>query len=616
MSGLCGWFGGGHAADPARALERMVHGLPNHGLIRTTAVSGPNFGVALHAHPATGAFAAGTDIVVAIDGYPAWSDPSLGDIAKKDGHAQVLLAAYKRYGTALLDKLRGAFSFVIIDLVAEKALCAIDRFGIQTLCYAQPATDLMVFGSTTDAVRAHPKVGATIAIQSIYDYLYFVDRIPAPTTIYHEQRKLAPAEYLRAERGRLEVGSYWQMPYRTPHGIEKAAAVEELKSRLRDAVNACLVGENTGHVGAFLSGGLDSSTVVGVAAGLLPHALQTFTIGFPVESFDEVYYADIASKHFRTKHQTYYLQPQDAVDILLKATEIYDEPFANSSLVAAYHCARLSKDAGVEMMLAGDGGDELFAGNKRYVDDGIFDHYLRFPHMLRKGVIEPAARHLSFARNAGVAGKALRYIERARKSVAERLADNLFQAFEPSGIFTADALREIDMAEPLALAEAIYDAPHDASKVQRMMNLDLRVTLADSDLRKVVRMCELAGVRTRFPFLNDDLVEFSSRLPETLLMTGGKLRQFYKDAMSDFLPDAIINKQKHGFGLPNMQFMKSHAPLRELICDSLTSLKGRGYFRSEFLEDLSDRVRGGSLSGQEAAVWDLAALELWLESRK
>lgn len=616
MSGLCGWFRHDGAADLGGTLERMARALPNHGLIRASAVSGPNFGLALHSHPATGAFTADTDVVAAVEGYPTWSDQSLSDMARSDGHARALVAAYKRKGSSLFDVLRGTFSFVILDLAARKALSAIDRFGIQTLCYAEPAPGLVVFGSTTDAVRAHPQVSATIAVQSIFDYLYFVDRIAAPTTIYREQRKLAPGEYLCMERGQANVAGYWQMPYQAANRIEKAAAAEELKSRLHDAVKACLIGEDGDHVGAFLSGGLDSSSVVGVAAGLMARKPQTFTIGFPVEGFDEAEYANIAAKHFGTRHQIYYLQPQDVVDVLLKAVRIYDEPFGNSSFVPAYHCARVAKEAGIEMMLAGDGGDELFAGNKRYADDAVFDHYARLPLALRKALLEPVAAHLPFGQSAGLIGKILRYVDRAKKSVPQRMAENLFQTLPATEVMAADALSEIDMRAPQILADGIYDAPQDASKVQRMMQLDLRITLADTDLRKVVRMCELAGVRTRFPFLNDDLAEFSASLPETLLMEGGKLRQFYKDSMRGFLPDAIIDKKKHGFGLPYTAFMNTHAPLRDVVCDSLANLKRRGYFRAKFLDDLTDRARIGNLSGHETVAWDLVVLDLWLESRR
>jgi asparagine synthase (glutamine-hydrolysing) len=615
MSGLCGWFGRSSNLDSIETLERMARALPSYGQIESHASSGAGFGLALRAHPAAGAFMAGGGFTAAIEGYPEWADDTSREVARTKGHAEALVSAYRRKGPAFFDILRGAFSFALFDHASEKVVIAIDRFGIQTLCYAQSGHELLVFGSTTDAVRAHPDIKTTIRIQSIHDYLYFIDRIVAPTTIYHQQKKLVPGEYIMAERQRTQLVSYWRMPYRATTHVDKAAAAQELRSKLQGAVKASLVGENTGRVGAFLSGGLDSSSVVGVASGLISHPLQTFTIGFPVEGFDEAEYADIAAKRFKTKHEIYYLQPQDVVDILLKSVQIYDEPFANSSLVPAYHCARLAKAAGVEMMLAGDGGDELFAGNKRYADDAVFDMYAAIPAALRRAFVEPLASKLAFAQRAGIFGKALRYVEHAKKSVLERLAENLYQAVPPSVVFSSEAMGEIDTNAPLALTTEIYNLPADASKVQRMMNLDLRVTLADSDLRKVVRMCELAGVRTRFPFLHDDLAEFSAGIPETVLMEAGKLRQFYKDSMRGFLPDAIIDKKKHGFGLPYTAFMNSHVPLREVICDSLTNLKKTRYFNEKFLDELTDRVRHGRISGHETAAWDLVVLDRWLESR-
>jgi asparagine synthase (glutamine-hydrolysing) len=615
MSGFCGWVGGDHVADPRAVLDRMAGALPKYGAIQAWSASGAGFGLALRSSPATGAFASEGDAVAAIEGYPQWSNRDLSDIARSQGHAKALLAAYRRKGPALFDELRGAFSFAVIELSRNEALCAIDRFGIQTLCYAQPGSDLLVFGSTTDAVRAHPGVGATVALQSIFDFLYFVDRVPAPATIYREQRKLAPGQYLHAGPGQMHVSDYWRMPYRSAHRIDEVAAAEELRERLRDAVAASLAAEDLNRIGAFLSGGLDSSSVVGVAAALLPQKLKTFTIGFPVEGFDETFYAEIAAKHFETQHQTYYLRAEDVADILSKAARIYDEPFANSSIVPTYHCARLARDAGLEMMLAGDGGDELFAGNKRYVEDRIFDHYQKLPAMLRQGVLDPMARRSSFASVPWPFGKAMRYAALAQRAVADRVTDNLFRTLAPAQVLTPEVLCEINLSAPLALAADIYGGPRDASKVQRMMQLDLRLTLADSDLRKVCRMCELSGLRPRFPFLNDDLAEFSARLPESLLLQGGKLRQFYKQAMRNFLPDAIIEKQKHGFGLPYLLFMNSHAPLRDLACDSLTGLKTRGYFRKHFLDDLISRARLGSLTAHDTVAWDLVGLELWFESR-
>lgn len=615
MSGFCGWFGREQVDGAHTVLERMAAALPQYGRIQAANKCGDGFGLALKADPAMASIAQEPDLIVAIEGFPEWSSAWLRKIAGSGGHARALMAAYRHAAMGLFSELRGTFSFALIDLSARRAFCAIDRFGVQTLCYAQPNDELVVFGSTSDAVRAHPKVRSTVPLQSIFDYLYFVDRIPAPRTIYREQRKLAPAEYLLMEQGSISVMRYWEMPYRSDERVDVYAAAAELKQRLHAAVEANLVGEDGSRVGAFLSGGLDSSSIVGVASALLPGKLQTFTIGFPVAGFDEAEYAGIAAKRYGTNHHTYYIRPEDVLDALLKSIQIYDEPFANSSIIPAYHCARVAKEAGVEMMLAGDGGDELFAGNKRYVDDSIFDYYVQLPSLVRRGIVEPLLRPLALAKDVNPARKVLRYVQKANKPVPERLTDNLFQALHPSAVLTVEALREIDLDAPRTLAAEIYDMPRDASKVQRMMHLDLRLTLADSDLRKVVRMCELAGVRTRFPFLHDELAEFSARLPETLLIEGGELRRFYKRAMGDFLPKEIIAKKKHGFGLPYVTFMNTYMPMRELICDSLAKLKKRAYFQPAFLDGLIDRARAGILSGHEIVAWDLLVLELWLDSR-
>lgn len=614
MSGLCGWFGPARNNDPAGAIERMLRALPNHGHLETKTACGTNFGLALHSHRATGDFAATPELVVAIEGYPRWSSDSLGRIAQAEGHARALMSVYRQKGPALFSEVRGPFSCAVLDLAAEKALLAIDRFGVQTLAYAEPHPGLIVFGSTTDAVRAHPETKATIRLQSIFDYLYFVDRIVAPATIYEEQRRLAPAEYLLATPARTMVGSYWQMPYRSAAPIGKVAAAEELMAQLADAVKISLRGEDDGRVGAFLSGGLDSSSVVGIAAGLLPGKLQSFTIGFPVEGFDEARYAEIAAKRFGSKHQIYYVQPHDVLDVLRKSVEIYDEPFANSSFIPAYYCARLAAESGVEMMLAGDGGDELFAGNKQYAEDAVFDLYTKLPAFVRRAILKPLSLRLAFARDIKLLGKPIRYVERAEQSVTERLADNIFRNRKPSEILSTEVLRAIDPASPRTLAERLFEAPADASKVQRMMHVDLRVLLASSDLPKVVRMCEIAGLRARFPFLTEEVAEFSAGLPETLLLEGGRLRQFYKDAMHGFLPDAIIRKQKHGFGLPYLAFMNSYPKLRDIICDSLTNLKRRSFFEPSFLEGLKYSTLNGDLMGDEAVAWDLMVLEFWLDS--
>ena len=617
MNVLCGWFGSADIPDTSPALGAMLAAPGPHvaEATRDTRELGSNFGLAIKDRVVTAVLAREGGLIAAIDGYPNWIDSSLAAIARTRGHGPALIAAYRARGHDFFSALRGAFALALIDLDADKVLLAIDRFGIGTMCYAQPREHLLVFGTTTDAVRAHPHVSATISVQSVFDYLYFVDRVPAPATIYREQRKLAPAEFLVFEKGRSQVSTYWQMPYRTEGAIDPARAAEELRQRLRRAVERALDGEDRDRIGAFLSGGLDSTSVIGLANDSLAGALKTFTIGFPIPRFDETYYAEVAAKAFHTSHETYYLRAEDVIDTLMKSIRAFDEPFGNSSLVPAYHCARLGREAGVQMMLAGDGGDEIFAGNQRYVSDQIYDRYMRLPNLLRRGLIEPIGSSMGWRNHRGPLGRVLRYADWARRPVPDRMADNVFRTLAASNIFRPEVLEEVDCGFARRLAALVYNAPTDATKVQRMMHLDLRITLADSDLRKVERMCKVAGVRVRFPFLDEELIEFSASLPEALLIQGGRLRGFYKDAMRDMLPQEILKKKKHGFGLPYLEFMNANPQLRDLVCDTLGALKKRNYFREDFLEGLIAKARAEQISAHETVAWDLLVLELWLRDR-
>jgi len=616
MSGICGWFGGTSSLDQAPSvIERMASALPRHGRCAADQTSGPGFGLALRAHPAMASFTSASELAIAIEGYPSWSDPALAEIARAAGHAAAAAAAYRVRGSDLFAVLHGAFSFALFDLTARRALLAIDRFGVQTLCYARPRADVVVFGTTADAVRAHPDVGATVSVQSIFTFLYFVDRIPAPDTIYVEQKKLAPAEYLEISGGQCQVKRYWQMPYRRSDAFDKRALSKQLRDHLRAAVLGSLKGEEPHKVGAFLSGGLDSSSVVGIAASALPDRLKTFTIGFPVDSFDETNFAAIASSRFNTEHRVYQVQPDDLLNTLRKLIDAYDEPFANMSMVPAYFCARLAKETGVEVLLAGDGGDELFAGNERYGKHTIFDYYDRLPNWLRES-ISVVARRLLEGSTVGPLGSANRFIKMAERSVPERMMNNVFWVIDPCDMFSAEAMAEVDVRAVQNFITAVYEMPGTGEKLHRMMNFDLRVTLADSDLRKVNRMCELAGVRVHYPFLHEELAEFSAGLPAGMLMESGQLRSFYKEAMTDFLPPEILNKHKHGFGLPYDHFLHTHSALREFVGDGLTALKKRRYFRADFLDEVIGRLRDNRVLAQDGVLWDLLGLELWLQSRE
>ncbi len=608
MSGFCGWIGEG--TDDADGVIGTMGARLNAGerIARQPAA------LALSSETGLGSTAQDDQWICAIEGYPRWTDPALAQEATQNGHAAALLSAYRRFGTALFDHLKGAFALAVLNRQGPKGLLAIDRMGIQPLCYATPQPGLVVFGSTTNSVRAHPAVDATIRPQALYDFFYFIDRVPAPETIYQEQTKLLPGHYVQFTENGIEVKPYWRMNY-TPQAANEEELEATLLNQLRAAIAASLEGETPDTVGAFLSGGLDSSTVLGLFAERAPGA-QSFTIGFDTEGFDETPYAKLAAEHFGSRHDVYYLAPDDVLTAIPKIAGIYDEPMANSSAVPAYFCALRAKQAGVHTMLAGDGGDEIFAGNSRYLSDGVYDHYQMIPRPLRRGFIEPVVGALPVLRRIPLLRKVPNYVSVATRSVPERMfGQNLYRTIDPSEIFRTDVLAEISRDGPLDLANAIYDETPSDAKYHRMMYLDLRLILADSDIRKVSRMCELAGVRVRYPMLDDDLVAFSGTIPPDLFMKGG-LRGFYKRAVADLLPAEILTKEKKGFGLPYTNMLAEYPPLTALACDSLTSLKNRGVFENAFLDRVIGALNAGQLTGLVSISWDLMMLEKWFEAHQ
>jgi asparagine synthase (glutamine-hydrolysing) len=284
----------------------------------------------------------------------------------------------------------------------------------------------------------------------------------------------------------------------------------------------------------------------------------------------------------------------------------YDEPFGNASTVPALHCARMARAEGVTSLQAGDGGDELFAGNRRYANQMRYQRYLELPAAVR-GLLEPLAL-------AGALGaRARRYVDRARLPLPARLEfGNRYRGLDSSDCFAAEAV--VDPDHPFVVMEEVYRRTRSASHLNRMMHLDLQLVLADDDLRKVRRTADLAGVDVRFPMLDEELVGFATGIAPGLLLEGRDLRRFFKRALAHVLPRSTLAKQKHGFGLPFGVWLRSHPPLAELAYDSLAALRRRGLLAPAFLDRVVAEHRGGEGSYNAEVVWVLMMLEQWFEA--
>jgi len=606
MSGICGWFdpnpGGSSNAD----IAAMAATLARFDASEVRTMAAPWGAVALAAREASGDLCQDGERLVVVHGGARISDARLSDLARQHGLARAIASGYAEKGAEILKLMAGSFSLAILDGAARKALLASDRMGTRSLCYAADARKL-VFGSTLDAISAYPDSRRQIRRQALYDYVHF-HVIPGPDTVYADRARLEPGTFLTWDGGQRRAAPYWSCEFVEDEKRAFPALKEEFLALLRKSVADAA---EHGSTGAFLSGGTDSSTVAGMLREVTGEAPRTYSIGFDAEGFDEVGYARIAARRFETRHREYYVTPDDVVSAVPRVAAVHDQPFGNSSAVPTYYCAKLARDDGVDTLLGGDGGDELFGGNERYATQYLYSLYSDLPQPLRRAVLEPAVGLLP---GVGIVGKARRYMAHASLPMPARYDHyNLLQRLGPETVFTSEFLGGVCRAAPAEQVERAYRSSNADSLINRMLALDFKYTLADNDLPKVVRSSELAGVDVRFPLLHDEVVAFSARLAPGLKLRGPRLRYFFKKALRDFLPPEIIAKTKHGFGLPFGRWLHSHEPLRRLAFESLSDLKKRDIVRGEFIDQLTGAHVKSHADYYGTMVWILMMLEQWLK---
>jgi asparagine synthase (glutamine-hydrolysing) len=562
--------------------------------------------------------------LITVSPAPVWSDdgeiavlccaelaaPAAGTYEHAARVARAWLDAYRTRPGAWPDLVGVEAAGVIVDLRRAEVHAAVDRMGLQTLFWSRDGDMLRIATRAADAVPK-TRAGSGLDPTALYCYVYF-HFVPSPLSVFRGVRKLPRAHALHARGGTVEVARYHLETFREHADADLETLSQELLARLRASVARSTDGEAA--AGAFLSGGLDSSTVAGLMAERLrPEIGHAFSIGFDAEGYDEMEYARIAVRHFGLRGHEHYLTPGDVLTAAPQLLRASDEPFGNSSFAAVYQCALLARDAGISRMLAGDGGDELFAGNSRYAKQLLFERYLRLPVALRRGLIEPLLGPLGRALPASVLGKAARYVEQANIALPDRLQTyNYLHRHAPEEVFTSSFLESADASKPVDLWRREYAAPDRGDPVNRMLFLDWSYTLHDNDLVKVNTACRVAGMPVAYPMLDHGLVDLSCRLPGSLKMRGDELRWFYKRATQGLLPPAITAKTKHGFGLPFGVWTRTDQGLRRLSEQALESLAERGIFRREFLGDTLRLHREGHAAYYGELVWLLMALEIWL----
>ena len=579
-------------------LARLQREIPSASILRLTAklvVMGATDDAVFQDGPMT----------VVFDGRPSWTGCKTGAASIAE-----FVRAYRSSGIEALQELDGPFALVLHDATRDRSVLAVDRVGIRPMAYTAAPGGSLVFSSNVAVIAAHPLVDPRPSLQSVYQYLYF-HVIPSPNTIYEEIFKLEPATCLIYEDGKTTSKNYWTPRYEPIDKSDLCQLQDELRSKIRVSVRHCAYAPKTA---SFLSGGVDSSTIAGVFRELRAHRTSAYTIGFDLPGYDEMAYAEAVTRHFDLELRDSYVTASDVARTIPIVGASYDEPFGNSSAVAVHHCAQLAQQDGIEVLLAGDGGDEVFAGNSRYAKQQLFELYFRIPSVIRQFLLDPIAKSGFLASIPG-ARKIASYVRQANTPMPARLnEDNMLAGSRIAEILHPAFIDNLDSDRTAELMSARFDLQTSELLLHRMLFLDWKFTLADNDLRKVNRMCEVNGIEAQYPLLSNALIDLSTRVPADLLIKRQQLRFFFKDSMSNFLPKITLRKAKHGFGLPFGQWLNETAELQAIVYPLLQSLGRRGIVKPEFLDYLVKACREDHPAYYGSVIWPYMMLEQWLQT--
>lgn len=515
------------------------------------------------------------------------------------GDTETILHAYEDDGPDCVQHLRGMFAFAVWDAGADTLTLAVDRFGKKPIYYLADG-EKFIFASELKALLQHPGLKVELDLEALDEYLY-LGYVPAPRTIFQQIRKLPPAHTLVVKRdGSLTPREYWHPHFIEPSQYDTRPLPElaaELRHLLTEAVRLRMISDVP--LGAFLSGGVDSSAVVALMSQVSSQPVKTFAIGFDESGFDETHYAQEVADFCHTDHTREVVRP-DVVAILPKLIHQYDEPFADSSMIPTYYVAQAARQH-VTVALSGDGGDEIFAGYHRYRNV--------FRHLLLQRIIPARLRPL-----AGVIGRRLPkrfkigpYLAHVAQPALPFLPmqTEFFDATQRSSLYDTDMPLQSQTIRQQLLSETA--ALHWLSQYQY---LDVRTYLPGDILVKVDRASMLASLETRAPLLDHIVFEFMAKVPPQYKMTRRDSKILLKEALKGLLPPSIYRRDKRGFVIPLRDWLAK--PLNPLLRDTLldSTAQSRGLFRAKSVRRLIEDHTKGKADHQHR-LWALLCFELW-----
>jgi len=526
---------------------------------------------------------------------------------------EVIVHAWEEWGESCVERFRGMFAFAVWDRNRETLFLARDRLGIKPLFYARLEDGFFIFGSELKALKADPRLKREIDPAAVEEYFTF-GYIPEPRTIYRNVHKLSPGHSLTLHRGDSmpRQKRYWDVSFRPHPAMSEQDAGSELIDRLREAVDIRMIAEVP--LGAFLSGGVDSSAVVSLMAGLSEKPVNTCSISFGDPKFNESAYAEKVARRFSTDHRVEQVDPDD-FDLIDHLADLYDEPYADSSALPTYRVCQLARQQ-VTVVLSGDGGDENLAGYRRY---RWHTYEERMRAMLPAAIRQPLFGTLGrLYPKADWAPRVFR-----AKSTFESMARDTLQGYMHSVSILSNQMRDQLFSDRLKRELQGYQAievfRHHASQsptdhpLSLIQYLDLKTYLVGDILTKVDRASMAHSLEVRVPLLDHHLVDWISGLPPEMKLRGSEGKYLFKKALEPMLPNDILYRKKMGFAVPLASWFRG--PLRDKVRSSLLSdeMLGSGLFNERYLHTLVDHHQSG-IRDYSASIWTLLMFHSFLKN--
>lgn len=505
---------------------------------------------------------------------------------------------------------RGRFAQIVWRANEQRVAALTDHFSTLSIHVLQRdgtlvlATDLRLIARSGLSARQADPV-------AIYHYLNF-GCIPAPYTICRDIRRLLPGARMFWSAGRGTDERYFVSEYPEDISGSDADLAKQLRERMIDSVHAYRP-DDARAWGCFLSGGTDSSSIVSILASQRPETrVRTFSIGFAEQGYDELGYAQLVADTCHADAYSSRVDRNQAVAMVAQVVDAYDQPFGDASAIPTMACAALADEHGVDTLLAGDGGDEIFGGNERYAKDQVMEAFYRLPAPLKS--VGNAIGRMAGRSSLHLLNRVQNFVERASLPNPDRFYTNdSFGSDYYSELLQADFRAEVDRDASLAFMREVHAFGGAASPLHRIMRLDLYMAIAQNDLVKVEGACRAHSISTRFPYLDPTLVDYTGRLETRCKVRGLSKRHLFKQATAGILPDAVLHKKKQGFGLPIAVWLRSDPAFQQMVRDVLFEPRtlSRGLFDPGFVESLiAEHIRGSW--DHSSGIWQLLILELWL----